>query len=242
MFPRASESICSSIGSNLNRAQSSGPQDLTKALLTDDYFSDANPRSMRRLMNVLYVIGRLLKAFNIEFNWYHLASWINVTEQWPYRLSWIIYFADRQFSESGSSASPEEEASISLKSVYDRIKVTIPTQKDLEPLVDLDRDEKKLDTFLAYHKKNLTLADLKVFLPFTINLDPYIKKVIKEEIQGMEEMGLTVEQVRTHDFCAQTRNLVCSPDIFQRREQRSGSAARLIQHGFEPGDCGCFQQ
>jgi hypothetical protein len=40
-----------------------------QVLLTDDYFSDANPRSMRRLMNVLYVMGRLLKAFNIEFNW-----------------------------------------------------------------------------------------------------------------------------------------------------------------------------
>ena len=39
------------------------------------------------------------------------------------------------------------------------------------------------------------MADLKIFLPFSINLDPYIKKVIKEEIQGMEEMGLTVDQI-----------------------------------------------
>ena len=30
--------------------------------LTDDYFSDVNPRSMRRLMNVIYVMGRLLKV------------------------------------------------------------------------------------------------------------------------------------------------------------------------------------
>ena len=44
-------------------------QDLTKVLLTDDYFSDVNPRSMRRLMNVIYVTGRLLKAFQIDFNW-----------------------------------------------------------------------------------------------------------------------------------------------------------------------------
>ena len=47
-----------------------GPHDLTKVLLTDDYFSDANPRSMRRLMNVLYVMGRLLKAFQ--------GPWLNV--------------------------------------------------------------------------------------------------------------------------------------------------------------------
>lgn len=52
---RLSESIASSIGSNLNRL--GGAQDLNKVLLTDDYFSDVNPRSMRRLMNVVYVTG-----------------------------------------------------------------------------------------------------------------------------------------------------------------------------------------
>lgn len=52
---RLSESIASSIGSNLNRL--GGAQDLNKMLLTDDYFSDVNPRSMRRLMNVVYVTG-----------------------------------------------------------------------------------------------------------------------------------------------------------------------------------------
>lgn len=34
----------------------------------------------------------MLKAFHIDFNWYHLASWINITEQWPYRASWLILF------------------------------------------------------------------------------------------------------------------------------------------------------
>jgi ankyrin repeat-rich membrane spanning protein len=35
---------------------------------------DVNPWSLHCLMNVLYVIGRLLKAFHIDFNWYHLAT------------------------------------------------------------------------------------------------------------------------------------------------------------------------
>jgi ankyrin repeat-rich membrane spanning protein len=81
---RLSTSVGSSIGSNLNK-QPGGPQDLNRVLLSDDYFNDVNPRSLRRLMNVIYVMGRLLKAFNIEFNWYHLATWVNITEQWPYR-------------------------------------------------------------------------------------------------------------------------------------------------------------
>ena len=53
---KLSESIASSLGSNLNRI--GGAHDLTKMLLTDDYFSDVNPRSMRRLMNVVYITGK----------------------------------------------------------------------------------------------------------------------------------------------------------------------------------------
>lgn len=58
---RVSESIASSIGSNLHRlsAMPTGPIDLTKIVLTDDYFSDVNPRSMRRLMNVIYITGKM---------------------------------------------------------------------------------------------------------------------------------------------------------------------------------------
>lgn len=54
--------------------------------------------------------------------------------------------------------------------------------KDTEPLLELDRDEKKFEIFLSFHRSSLLVSDLKIFLPFTINLDPYLKKVIKGEI------------------------------------------------------------
>ncbi|MCP6198967.1 KAP family NTPase, partial [Klebsiella pneumoniae] len=63
---RPSESVASSVASGLHRA--APVADLGRVMLTDDYFSDVNPRSMTRLMNVLYITGRLLKAFQIEFN------------------------------------------------------------------------------------------------------------------------------------------------------------------------------
>ncbi|KAG5884855.1 hypothetical protein JTB14_036089 [Gonioctena quinquepunctata] len=177
---KMSESVASSIGSNLNRI--GGAQDLTKMLLTDDYFSDVNPRSMRRLMNVVYITGRLLKAFQIDFNWYRLASWINITEQWPFRTSWILYHYD-MYEDS-------LDDSTSLKSIYDKIRPQIPMVKDTEPLLELDRDEKKFDIFLSFHRSSLLVSDLKIFLPFTINLDPYLKKIIKEETQGLEDEGI----------------------------------------------------
>ncbi|XP_025602086.2 kinase D-interacting substrate of 220 kDa B isoform X3 [Athalia rosae] len=178
---RLSESIASSIGSNLNRL--GGAHDLNKMLLTDDYFSDVNPRSMRRLMNVVYVTGRLLKAFQIDFNWYHLASWINITEQWPFRTSWMILYYDL-YEET-------LDDSMSLKALYDKVRPQIPVMKDVQPLLEMDRDERKLDVFLTFHRSSLLVTDMKIFLPFTINLDPYVKKKIKEEQQVVDEEAMT---------------------------------------------------
>jgi len=58
-----------------------------------------------------FAAGRLLRAYNVEFNWFKLSSWINITEQWPYRLSWIILEVEDN---------PDIEDTLSLKAVYDR--------------------------------------------------------------------------------------------------------------------------
>ncbi|TNN80240.1 Kinase D-interacting substrate [Liparis tanakae] len=68
--------------------------DLTKLLVTEDWFSDISPQTMRRLLNIVSITGRLLRANQIIFNWDRLASWINLTEEWPYRTSWIILFLE----------------------------------------------------------------------------------------------------------------------------------------------------
>ena len=140
------DSIGDSVGSRLNHVGTSnnvagiGATEFTSVSLTDDYFSDVNVKSVRRLMNVIYVMGRLMKAFNIDFSWYHLAVWVNLTEQWPYRLSWLIFFFDVN----------EEvlEDSTPLKELYDRVRGVMPTQKDLEPLLEMDRDEKKVNVWI----------------------------------------------------------------------------------------------
>lgn len=60
----------------------------------------------------LFLLGRLLKAFQIDFNWYHLASWINITEQWPFRTSWLILHYDM--------CEESLDDNMSLKSLYDK--------------------------------------------------------------------------------------------------------------------------
>ncbi|XP_058836220.1 kinase D-interacting substrate of 220 kDa isoform X4 [Topomyia yanbarensis] len=202
---RVSESIASSIGSNLHKLGQNHPVDLSKIILTDDYFSDVNPRSMRRLMNVIYITVRLLKAFQIDFSWYRLSSWINLTEQWPLRASMIVLEHDQ--------AADSFDDSMSLQSVYDKVRLKISCLREAANLLDLDRDERKLDAFLQLHKSDLLVSDLRIFLPFTINLDPYLRKVLKEDQQALEDEGIimpaknTISNLKQHNGFAATRHM-----------------------------------
>ncbi|XP_005101087.2 kinase D-interacting substrate of 220 kDa B [Aplysia californica] len=154
--------------------------DLTSSAAKNDYFSDINPRSMRRLMNIVAVTARLLRAYNIDFKWHRLAAWINLTEQWPYRLSWIIYhFEEAEVMENSAS----------LYSLYKRIVPSIPATKEQDPLLEIDRNVRKLEASLTSKSGNfplLSVADLKKFLPCTINLDPYLRKLIRENQHNLE--------------------------------------------------------
>lgn len=60
-----------------------------------------------------------------------------------------------------------------------RVRPKLAALREAAPLLELDRDERKLDAFLQLHKSDLLVADLRIFLPFTINLDPYLRKVLK---------------------------------------------------------------
>lgn len=55
--------------------------------------------------------GRLLRANQISFNWDRLASWINLTEQWPYRTSWLILYLEE------TEGVPDQ---MTLKAIYER--------------------------------------------------------------------------------------------------------------------------
>jgi ankyrin repeat-rich membrane spanning protein len=119
---------------------------------------------------------------------------VNVTEQWPYRLSWMIIYCEH-FQK-------DLDDGMSLKIIYERyyfngrdqlltgilyltitinlhrVRPFIPTSKDIDANVSLDRDEKKLDIYLGMHKGSLLVSTLYVFLPFTISLDPQLRKDI----------------------------------------------------------------
>lgn len=78
-----------------------------------------------------------------------------------------------------------------------RVKPLVTNLREAGSLMELDRDERKLEVFLSFHRSTLTAADLKIFLPFTINLDPYVKKVIK----GKTIKGLYLPDRKLKEWC-----------------------------------------
>ncbi|XP_076021609.1 kinase D-interacting substrate of 220 kDa B [Genypterus blacodes] len=155
--------------------------DLTKLLVTEDWFSDISPQTMRRLLNIVSITGRLLRANQIIFNWDRLASWINLTEEWPYRTSWIILFLEE--SEGVSDQ-------VALKSIYERISKNIPTTKDVEPLLEIDGDIRSFEVFLSSRTPVLTAKDVEMFLPCTVNLDPKLREIIADVRAAREQMHM----------------------------------------------------
>ncbi|XP_039992526.1 kinase D-interacting substrate of 220 kDa B isoform X4 [Xiphias gladius] len=155
--------------------------DLTKLLVTEDWFSDISPQTMRRLLNIVSITGRLLRANHIIFNWDRLASWINLTEEWPYRTSWIILFLEETDGVSDQ---------VALKTIYERISKNIPTTKDVEPLLEIDGDIRSFEVFLSSRTPVLTARDVEMFLPCTVNLDPKLREIIADVRAAREQMHM----------------------------------------------------
>uniref|UniRef100_A0A3P8ZZT4 KAP NTPase domain-containing protein n=1 Tax=Esox lucius TaxID=8010 RepID=A0A3P8ZZT4_ESOLU len=155
--------------------------DLSKLLVTEDWFSDISPQTMRRLLNIVSVTGRLLRANQITFNWDRLASWINLTETWPYRTSWLILFLEE------TDGIPDQAA---LKTIYERISKNIPTTKDVEPLLEIDGDVRSFEVFLSSRTPVLNARDIKTFLPCTVNLDPKLREIIADVRAAREQMSM----------------------------------------------------
>uniref|UniRef100_A0A674BS57 Kinase D interacting substrate 220 n=1 Tax=Salmo trutta TaxID=8032 RepID=A0A674BS57_SALTR len=185
--------------------------DLTKLLVTEDWFSDISPQTMRRLLNIVSVTGRLLRANQIIFNWDRLASWINLTEEWPYRTSWLILFLEETDGISDQ---------ITLKTIYERISKNIPTTKDIEPLLEIDGDIRSFEVFLSSRTPVLTARDVEMFLPCTVNLDPKLREIIADVRAAREQMhigGVTYPTLPLQDVPARAssafgqHSAACSP-------------------------------
>ncbi|MFH4979103.1 hypothetical protein AB6A40_005812 [Gnathostoma spinigerum] len=162
-----------------------GPRGLSQSLMTDDYFSNMNPRAMKRIVNALTLTGRLMRAFEIEFSWVTLGYWVSLVEQWPCRMCWLI---DR--------ALDLQQDQLPLAQVYNQFKQKIPMK---DRLIELDRNPENFESFLEQASQvgpdQLTVGHVRRFVPCTSNLDPYLRKLIRERRMSIEKPSSSTNNV-----------------------------------------------
>lgn len=168
-----------------------------------DLFTNTNPRTLRRIVNSIALTGRLLRAFEVEFNWWSVYSWVSLIEQWPWRMCWIIDVA----------CSLQDDALL-LHELYGQLKGRITLKEGME---DLDRNSAEFETAFrklsASRQDQLTVGHAKTFAPYTSNLDPYLRRLIREQRGGEPLSDLTEEpedreEITAHDPFAPLKELL----------------------------------
>ncbi|CAD5221823.1 unnamed protein product [Bursaphelenchus xylophilus] len=177
---REKEMIMNTAGqtqSKENMVSTFGTNDLSNLFPSHDYFANINPRVMRRIVNSIALTGRLLRSFEVQFNWFLLYSWISLLEQWPFRMTYLV-----------GCALEEEDGEMTLPDLYEKKKHRLPSNSTLS---DLDRNPSEFEEIMrrmgSSKTEQLTIAHVKAFFPCTSNLDPYLKKLIHE--QSKDEFG-----------------------------------------------------
>ena len=169
---------------------------LSKMLTSDrDCLHDLNPKEMQRLINIISVTGRLLRAYKISFDWKKLAFWVHLTEKWSYHTSWILFYLLKN--------SWKFRLTTTIRDVFEDLKLTLPPVKS-DKMFENDSERRFLELFLTNHHPQITLSDVRNFYPHTVNLDPSLKTYI-DALPSESTTDLRAE-------ACQTENLVTSGD------------------------------
>ncbi|KAI1721351.1 KAP family p-loop domain-containing protein [Ditylenchus destructor] len=163
-----------------------GSNDVTSLFPSFDYFSNMSPRTMRRIVNSIALTGRLLRTFEVDFSWYLLYSWISLIEQWPYRMSWLII-----------KASEVQDSSVTISELYELMKQEIVVDSNL---AELDKSGSEFELILgkvskaANRHEQLTVRQMRNFTACTSNLDPQLRKAIREQYLKGDDISKTEEE------------------------------------------------
>ncbi|KAL3090157.1 hypothetical protein niasHS_006609 [Heterodera schachtii] len=160
------------------------PGDFSHLVPSIDLLANVNPRTMRRIVNSIALSGRLLRMFEVEFTWWQLYAWCSMIEQWPWRMCWVIDIA----------LSLQDE-SMPIHELYTQIRNRITVASGME---DLDRNGQEFEPLFrkmcASRTDQLLVTHVKAFAPCTSNLDPYLRKAIREQRGGEPIIDLSESQ------------------------------------------------
>ncbi|XP_078369794.1 kinase D-interacting substrate of 220 kDa B-like isoform X5 [Oculina patagonica] len=133
-----------------------------------------NPLGVKRLMNIVSLTCRLLRARGIEYSWKRLAAWVSIVDGWPYKTSWLVLLIE--------DSNTRLQDNVSLKDLYEATLSAMPVINEVDCAVD--GDPVYFETFLASHHPLLSTSDVRRFLPCTVHLDPSLRRQMVECLQS----------------------------------------------------------
>lgn len=103
----------------------------------------------------------------------HLAAWLVLVAQWPYRMTWVIQQVEDK-RDAGHGYGP----GTSLIDVYRDVERHFTLARAWRKLIKLDEDPDTLEKFLESHCDWLNLEFLNQLVPYTISLDSSLRSVV----------------------------------------------------------------
>ena len=138
-----------------------------------------NPLGVKRLMNIISLTCRLLRARGIDYSWKRLAAWVSVVDGWPYKTSWLVLLIE--------DSNTRLQENVALKDLYEATLSAMPVINEVDCAVD--GDPVYFETFLASHYPLLSAADVRRFLPCTVHLDPSLRRQMVECLQSVSSVN-----------------------------------------------------
>lgn len=147
---------------------------------------------------------------------------MNLTEQWPCQTSWLIHYYETHEADVDDSTP--------LRTLFERIRNLMPISKELEQLQTMDHDVKKLELCLSLNSQALQIGNLRMFIPFAINLDPYIRRVLQDTYHSQSEQHQAIPLQRAGSARTTRHRPFTPPQAVDPRYMALQTLGNPLQH------------
>ena len=148
-----------------------------------------NPLGVKRLMNIVSLTCRLLRARGLEYSWKRLAAWVSLVDGWPYRTSWLVLLIE----DSNTHLADK----VPLKDLYEATVSLMPVINEVDCAVD--GDPVYFETFLGSHEPPLSAGDARRFLSCTVHVDASLRRQMVECLQSCTSTGSAKSDTESTD-------------------------------------------
>ena len=147
---------------------------------------DANPRRLKRLVNIYKLVRVLISGQQRETavssplpNHRHILGWLVVCEQWPYAAHIMLELMDEGYKRAEVNQQARRALETTLLTELQQAAQQRIAAEDNKNLQKLDLKYEALESFISHYLPDFTLADLRRLKPFTVNFNPALSAEVR---------------------------------------------------------------